>query len=53
MSGWRCLAGVGYLVVFDAMGIAVSMVERKEGAGWSSIRNPFGYVISSLLGVIY
>lgn len=42
MSGWRCLAGVGYLVVFDAMGIAVSMVERKEGAGWSSIRNPFG-----------
>lgn len=45
MSGWRCLAGVGYLVVFDAMGVAVSMVGRKEGAGWSSIRKPFGYVI--------
>ncbi|OXG54445.1 hypothetical protein J010_00826 [Cryptococcus neoformans] len=42
MSGWRCLAGVGYLVVFDAMGVAVSMVGRKEGAGWSSIRKPFG-----------
>ncbi|OWZ58188.1 hypothetical protein C368_01363 [Cryptococcus neoformans 125.91] len=42
MSGWKCLAGVGYLVVFDAMGVAVSMVGRKEGAGWSSIRKPFG-----------
>ncbi|UOH79792.1 hypothetical protein LQV05_000803 [Cryptococcus neoformans] len=42
MSGWRCLAGVGYLVVFDAMGVAVSMVGRKEGTGWSNIRKPFG-----------
>ncbi|OCF34448.1 hypothetical protein I316_03962 [Kwoniella heveanensis BCC8398] len=42
MSGWRCLAGVGYLVVFDAMGVAVEMVARAEGQGWSSVRRPYG-----------
>ncbi|KAK8850348.1 hypothetical protein IAR55_004266 [Kwoniella newhampshirensis] len=42
MSGWRCLAGVGYLVVFDAIGVAVGMIGRKEGQGWSSIRRPYG-----------
>ncbi|ODN86110.1 hypothetical protein L198_07403 [Cryptococcus wingfieldii CBS 7118] len=42
MSGWRCLAGVGYLVVFDALGAAVGYVERKEGGGWSSVRRPYG-----------
>jgi hypothetical protein len=42
MSGWRCLAGVGYLVVFDAMGVGVGIVARKEG--WKSLRRPYGYV---------
>ncbi|WWC72408.1 uncharacterized protein I206_106370 [Kwoniella pini CBS 10737] len=42
MSGWRCLAGVGYLVVFDAIGIAVEMVARNEGSGYNTIRRPYG-----------
>ncbi|WRT70500.1 uncharacterized protein IL334_007498 [Kwoniella shivajii] len=42
MSGWRCLAGVGYLVVFDAIGVAVEMVARNEGQGWNTIRRPYG-----------
>ncbi|WWC92103.1 uncharacterized protein L201_007057 [Kwoniella dendrophila CBS 6074] len=42
ISGWRSLAGVGYLVVFDAIGVAVEMIARKEGQGWNTIRRPFG-----------
>ncbi|WWC65415.1 uncharacterized protein I303_108033 [Kwoniella dejecticola CBS 10117] len=42
MSGWRCLAGVGYLVVFDALGVAVEMVARNEGSGYNTIRRPYG-----------
>ncbi|WVQ63104.1 uncharacterized protein L199_001255 [Kwoniella botswanensis] len=42
MSGWRSLAGVGYLVVFDALGVAVEMVARQQGQGWNSIRRPYG-----------
>ena len=43
MSGWRCLAGAGYLVVFDAKGVAVSYVARKgETTGGKSLRRPYG-----------
>lgn len=42
MSGWRCLAGVGYLVVFDAIGVGVSYVAGSEGDGARSLRRPFG-----------
>ncbi|WVW81051.1 hypothetical protein I302_103042 [Kwoniella bestiolae CBS 10118] len=42
MSGWRSLAGVGYLVVFDAIGVAVEMVARDQGQGWNTIRRPYG-----------
>ncbi|WVN89534.1 uncharacterized protein L203_104759 [Cryptococcus depauperatus CBS 7841] len=42
LSGWKCLAGVGYLVVFDALGLGVAVIARKEGGGWLSIRRPFG-----------
>ena len=41
MSGWRCLAAIGYLVVFDAIGVAVAMFEQG-GEGWRSIRRPYG-----------
>ena len=41
MSGWRCLAGVGYLVVFDAIGVAVGMFEQGN-QGWRSVRRPYG-----------
>ena len=42
MSGWRCLAGVGYLVVFDAVGVGVSWVGREGKDGWRSVRRPYG-----------
>lgn len=41
MGGWRCLAGVGYLVVFDAFGVGVGVVARG-GDGWRSVRRPYG-----------
>jgi hypothetical protein len=41
MGGWRCLAGVGYLVVFDALGVGVSVV-GKGVEGWRSTRRPYG-----------
>lgn len=41
MGGWRCLAGVGYLVVFDAFGVGVGVVARG-GEGWRSVRRPYG-----------
>lgn len=41
MSGWRCLAGLGYLVVFDAMGVGISVIAGK-GDHWSNIRRPYG-----------
>ena len=41
MSGWRCLVGLGYLVVFDAMGVGVTMVAGGE-EGWRSVRRPYG-----------
>lgn len=41
MGGWRCLAGVGYLVVFDALGVGVSAISRG-GEGWRSTRRPYG-----------
>ena len=44
MSGWRCLAGVGYLVVFDAIGVGVSYVGGDEGGGARSLRRPYGCV---------
>jgi len=40
MSGWRCLAGLGYLVVFDAMGVGISLLSRGEA--WSNVRRPYG-----------
>ena len=40
MSGWRCLAGLGYLVVFDAMGVGVQLIGKREV--WSNIRRPYG-----------
>jgi hypothetical protein len=42
MSGWRCLAGVGYLVVFDSLGVGVGVFAKGEGFG--SLRRPYGYV---------
>jgi hypothetical protein len=42
MSGWRCLAGLGYLVVFDAMGVGVQLIGKREV--WSNIRRPYGWV---------
>lgn len=42
MSGWRCLAGVGYLVVFDAIGVGVSYVAESESEGARSLRRPYG-----------
>ncbi|EIW69877.1 hypothetical protein TREMEDRAFT_68343 [Tremella mesenterica DSM 1558] len=49
MSGWRCLAGVGYLVVFDALGVAIRMVRDGE-EGWRSVRKPYGNArLTSLL----
>jgi hypothetical protein len=42
MSGWRCLAGLGYLVVFDAMGVGVMLLGNREG--WSNVRRPYGRV---------
>lgn len=44
MGGYRCLAGIGYLVVFDAMGVGVGVVARG-GEGWRSVRTPYGYVL--------
>lgn len=40
MSGWRCLAGLGYLVVFDAMGAGIMLLGNREG--WSHVRRPYG-----------
>ena len=40
LSGWRCLAGLGYLVVFDAMGVGVMLL--SDGEGWSNVRRPYG-----------
>lgn len=48
LSGWKCLAGVGYLVVFDALGVAVGMVAGREAEGQVSgvegkgLRRPYG-----------
>ncbi len=44
MSGWRCLAGVGYLVVFDAIGLGVKLVGGEPGEGARSLRRPYGWV---------
>ena len=41
ISGWRCLAGVGYLVIFDSLGVAVNLF-KGEGQGWSTLRKPYG-----------
>jgi hypothetical protein len=40
-SGWHCLTAVGYLVVFDAMGMAINMFSKAE-AGWRTLRRPYG-----------
>ncbi|CAK9785843.1 hypothetical protein CC85DRAFT_287658 [Cutaneotrichosporon oleaginosum] len=42
MSGWRCLTAVGYLVVFDAMGMGVNLFARTDRLGWRSLRRPYG-----------
>lgn len=42
ISGWHCLAGVGYLVVFDAMGVGVNLLARSDNMGWRSLQKPFG-----------
>lgn len=44
MSGWRCLEGAGYLVVFDALGMVVNIVASNDEDGWRSLRRPFGWV---------
>lgn len=41
ISGYRSLAGLGYLVVFDALGVGVGVVARG-GEGWRSVRTPYG-----------
>jgi hypothetical protein len=41
MSGWKCLAGIGYLVVFDAIGVWVQIISG-DGEGWRSVRRPYG-----------
>ncbi len=46
MSGWRCLAGVGYLVVFDAIGVGVSYMTGSDGDA-KSLRRPYGYALWS------
>lgn len=46
MSGWRCLAGVGYLVVFDAIGVGVSYVGGDRGEGTRSLQRPYGQAFS-------
>lgn len=40
LSGWRCLAGVGYLSVFDAAGVAIRMM--GDGDNQRSTRRPYG-----------
>ncbi|KAL7422453.1 hypothetical protein Q5752_003101 [Cryptotrichosporon argae] len=40
VGGWRCLAAAGYLVVFDALGIVVSMMARREAT--RSLKRPYG-----------
>jgi len=40
LSGWRCLAGVGYLSVFDAAGVAIRMTRENDGS--RSTRRPYG-----------
>ncbi|GMK54893.1 hypothetical protein CspeluHIS016_0114790 [Cutaneotrichosporon spelunceum] len=42
MSGWRCLTAAGYLVVFDAMGMGVTLFARTDRLGWRSLRRPYG-----------
>lgn len=43
MSGWRCLAGVGYLVVFDSLGVGIEVVQWKGLSG--NLRRPYGWVL--------
>lgn len=47
-GGSVSVAGMGYLVVFDALGVAVSVFGRKSqrqgGAHSSTVRRPYGYV---------
>ena len=40
VSGWRCLSGLGYLVVFDSLGVGVSVLGERRG--WSTARQPYG-----------
>ena len=47
-GGSVSIAGMGYLVVFDAIGVAVAVLGRKSRrhgeTSWSTIRRPYGYV---------
>lgn len=47
ISGWRCVTALGYLVVFDAMGVGLHILSRPEKEGWRSLRNPYGWVVRS------
>lgn len=42
ISGWRSLTAVGYLIVFDALGLGVNLLARKDKLGWRSLRRPYG-----------
>lgn len=42
ISGWRALSAMGYLVVFDALGVAINMFTRAEDTEWNSLRRPYG-----------
>ena len=45
LSGWRCLAGVGYLTVFDSLGVGVALMGKRGSLeGSRSIRRPYGWV---------
>lgn len=44
ISGWRSLTAAGYLVVFDALGLGVNLLARRDNLGWRSLRAPFGWV---------
>ncbi|ORY35889.1 hypothetical protein BCR39DRAFT_592170 [Naematelia encephala] len=50
MSGWRCLAGVGYLVVFDALGVGIEVIAQR-GDTPGSLRRAYG--TPRLLALLY
>lgn len=42
ISGWRALSAMGYLVVFDALGVGINMFTRAENNDWNNLRRPYG-----------